>query len=69
MNAESSIPLPVIGSEVKTACGDSENFTANTPRTLYKGKWIFFCTPLCQKEFIEDPGSSCYADHIKNESE
>jgi YHS domain-containing protein len=69
MSVESSIPLPVIGSEVQTACGDAENFAANTPRALYKGRWVFFCTPLCQQDFIEDPGSSCYKDQIENEAE
>ena len=68
MSAESSIPLPIIGSDIKTACGDADKFAANTPRALYKGKWIFFCTPVCQQEFIEDPGSSCYASQIENEA-
>lgn len=69
MSAESPVPLPIIGSEIKTACGETENFAANTPRTLYKGKWIFFCLPVCEKEFLEDPGASCYASQIEGESE
>lgn len=69
MSSGYSIPLPIIGSEIKTACGDTDNFAANTPRALYKDKWIFFCTPLCQQEFLEDPGSSCYSNQIENEAE
>ena len=68
MSEIDSIPLPVIGSEIKTACGDSEKFAANTPRALYKSEWIFFCLPICQKEFLEDPSSSCYAIQIENEA-
>ena len=69
MSVGSSIPLPVIGSDIKTACGEAEKFVANTPRALFKGKWIFFCLPVCQKEFLEDPSSSCYAAQIENEAE
>ena len=69
MSAESPAPLPVIGSELKTACGEAEKFAANTPRALYEGKWIFFCLPVCENEFLEDPNSSCYANQIGNEAE
>ena len=69
MGAESPAPLPVIGSEIKTACGEAEKFAANSPRALYEGKWIFFCLPVCEKEFLEDPSSSCYASQIGNEVE
>ena len=67
MSAKISIPLPVIGREVKTACGDSDTFSASTPRVLHEGKWVFFCAPLCQQDFIENPGSSCHTDQIENE--
>jgi hypothetical protein len=69
MSTGNSIPLPIIGSEIKTACGDADNFAVNTPRALHKDKWIFFCTPLCQQEFIQDPSSSCYASQIESEVE
>jgi YHS domain-containing protein len=69
MSAESPIPLPVIGSDLKTACGETEKFSANTPRALYEGKWIFFCLPVCQQEFIEDPRNSCMADRFNDETE
>jgi YHS domain-containing protein len=69
MSAGSPISLPVFGSDIKTACGEAEKFAANTPRALYKGKWIFFCLPVCQKEFLDDPSSSCYANQIENEAE
>jgi YHS domain-containing protein len=63
------VPLPVIGSAVTTACGGEEEFSSDTPRVLFEGKWIFFCTPLCQQDFIQDPSSSCYADQIENRAE
>ena len=69
MSAIDSVPLPVVGSDVKTACGETEKFAANTPRALYKGKWVFFCLPVCQKEFLEDPSSSCHANQLENEAE
>jgi hypothetical protein len=59
-----TIPLPVIGSDVRTACGSEEKFASNTPRVIYEAKWIFFCTPLYQQEFIQDPKNSCMADHF-----
>jgi hypothetical protein len=69
MGTKSPVPVPIIGSEIKTACGEAEKFAANTPRALYEGKWIFFCLPVCEKEYLEDPGSSCYASQIEGESE
>ena len=69
MSADNAIPLPVIGSEVTTACGSEEKFASDTPWAIYQGKWIFFCTAICQQEFIQDPGNSCLADHFNNETE
>lgn len=68
MSSNSMIPLPVIGSHVRTACGSEEKFASDTPRAFYEGKWMFFCTPLCRQEFIQDPSSSCYADQIMNKA-
>ncbi len=65
MSADKAIPLPVIGSQVFTACGSEEKFASDTPRAINEGKWIFFCTPVCQQEFIQDPSSSCYAAQVK----
>ncbi len=69
MSAYNAIPLPVIGSEVITACDTEEKFTSDTPRAIYEGKWIFFCTAICQQEFVQDPRNSCMADHFINEAE
>jgi len=69
MSSNNAIPLPVIGSEVTTACGSEEKFASDTPRVIYEGKWIFFCTPICQQEFIQDPGNSCLPDQVNNETE
>jgi YHS domain-containing protein len=68
MSSNNAIPLPVIGREVTTACDSQEKFTSDTPRAIYKGKWIFFCTPICQQEFIQDPRNSCLADQVNNET-
>ena len=69
MVSNNAIPLPVIGSKVRTACGSEEKFAFDTPRAIYEAKWIFFCTPLCQQEFIQDPANSCLADHSNNKNE
>jgi YHS domain-containing protein len=69
MSSNSAIPLPVIGSHVRTACGSEEKFVSDTPRAIYEGKWMFFCTPICRQEFIQDPGSSCLTDQIQDQAE
>jgi YHS domain-containing protein len=69
MSSNNAIPLPVIGSKVRTACGSEEKFAFDTPRAIYEGKMIFFCTPECQQEFIQDPKNSCTADLFNNETE
>lgn len=62
------LQLPEIGSEILTACGTPEKFQANTPRAMHEGKWIFFCLPICQEEFIQDPKNSCLTSHEKSEN-
>ncbi|MGW8224560.1 MAG: hypothetical protein ACWGOY_02440 [Anaerolineales bacterium] len=52
-------PLPVVGSQIITACGSVERFLAETPHALHEGQWIFFCTPTCMREFVQDPDNSC----------
>lgn len=69
MSTERRIPLPVVGSQITTACGGEEIFAFDTPRAKYEEGWIFFCTPECQGEFIQDPGSSCLADQIQDQGE
>jgi YHS domain-containing protein len=69
MSSNNLIRLPVIDSQVTTACGSVEKFTSASPRAIYEGTWVFFCTPLCQEEFIQNPGLSCYADQMKNKAE
>ncbi len=69
MSVEKDTRLPVIGQPIKTACGTDEKFVVNTPRVLHEGKWLFFCIPSCQQEFIQDPAnSSCLAGHPGDES-
>lgn len=68
MNMEKDPQLPVIGQTIKTACGTKEEFMENTPRVLHEGRWLFFCIPSCQEEFIQDPASSsCLAGHPSDE--
>lgn len=60
--------LPEVGQEIRTACGTREKFILNTPRVLHEGKWLFFCVPACQEEFIQDPvNSSCLTAHASGE--
>jgi hypothetical protein len=66
MSAGNPLPLPVIGSEVTTACGTAEKYKSDTPRVFYEEKLIFFCTAICQQEFIQDPRNSCMADQLMN---
>ena len=57
-------PLPAPGAEVKTACGGTITFTADSPRALYREQWVFFCSLDCVEDFVRDPVTSCYADQI-----
>jgi YHS domain-containing protein len=56
--------LPMVGSQVITACGTKEKFIKTTPRAFHEGKWYYFCTPACQEDFIRDPENSCLTSHI-----
>jgi YHS domain-containing protein len=68
MNIDKDPQLPVMGQAIKTACGTKEKFMENTPRVLHEGRWLFFCIPSCQEEFIQDPeNSSCLAGHPSDE--
>ncbi len=67
MSREEKPNFPLKGSEITTACGGIEQFSAETPRVLYKAEWIFFCTPACQEEFIQNPDASCLTSHTAAE--
>ncbi len=69
MSGKKVIPLPIIGSSISTACGSPEKFDSDTPRAILEGKWIFFCTPLCQEEFMQDPNNSCLTNHVHQETD
>jgi YHS domain-containing protein len=64
MSMSEPIHLPVFGSDVRTACGAEEKYFSGLPRAEFEGKWVFFCTPECQADFVRDPKSSCLADWI-----
>lgn len=63
MSTEKPKSLPIVGSQVFTACGTEDKYIETTPRVFHEGKWYFFCTPACQEEFIQDPQNSCLTSH------
>ena len=68
MSAQKAPQLPETGQTVTTTCGTAEKFMLNTPRVLHEGKWVFFCIPACQQEFIQNPeSSSCLVDHATDD--
>ena len=69
MSSDKIPPLPIVGSQVITACGSKDKFTVDTPRAKHDGEWIFFCTPACQEEFIQEPENSCLTSHLITEQE
>lgn len=69
MGADDLKALPIVGSQVLTACGSKEKLSKNTPRANHDGEWIFFCTPACQEEFFQDPENSCLTNHSNTEQE
>ena len=64
MTTRSEPLLPAAGSEVRTACGGLAKFTSDSPRTLLKDRWVFFCLPTCLQEFEQNPVTSCYTAQI-----
>jgi YHS domain-containing protein len=54
-------PVPVIGSQVETACGGTVTYTAATPCVLYNGRNLYFCLAPCKADFVRDPAHSCLA--------
>ena len=69
MSADDLKALPIVDSQVITACGTKDKFIKTTPRANHEGEWIFFCTPACQVEFIQDPENSCLTSHSDSEQE
>lgn len=56
--------LPAHGDKVMTACGGVVEFTADTLRTLYQNRWLFFCLPDCRARFERNPADSCLTDNL-----
>jgi YHS domain-containing protein len=69
MGSGQAMPLPVIGSDITTACGTPEKYTPDTPRAFYQGRWIYFCTPSCVQDFVQDPQNSCLPTPLPEELE
>jgi hypothetical protein len=67
MTAAPQPPLPLPGREVRTACGGLAKFAPDSPRILYNERWVFFCLPVCQQEFKQNPATSCYGPQIVSE--
>jgi hypothetical protein len=52
-------PLPQIGALIRSACGGQMNFELDTPKSLFKERWIYFCLSSCREDFEKDSTSSC----------
>lgn len=65
MSVNDGAQLPVLGSSITTACGTADQFSHDTPRAVHEGKWIFFCTPACRHDFLQDPENSCLVSHSR----
>lgn len=55
---------PSLGTEVMTACGGFVHLNEGTPRAIYAGQTIYFCLPICKKDFEQDPATSCLAPRM-----
>ena len=53
--------LPMRGEIVLTACGGRINYTVDTPWTLFQGRPVYFCLPICKTDYDNDPHASCLA--------
>jgi YHS domain-containing protein len=63
-----SMTLPAPGQVVQTACGGLVKFSPETPRSPYKGRWLYFCLPICQHNFHQDATSSCLSEETNGEN-
>lgn len=53
----SAVPgLPAEGEKVTTACGGAIEFTADTPRTLFQNRWLFFLPAGLPRPIRTQPG-------------
>ena len=58
-----SDPLPVPPEDrrkVMTACGWFIPLEADTPRSQFEGKPVYFCLLDCKEDFDQNPARSCY---------
>ncbi len=61
-----SLSLP-FGKPVQTACKGYVLLEQNTPRTLFKGRMVYFCLSTCLETFLHDPKTSCLAGDLPPE--
>jgi hypothetical protein len=57
-------PMPQPGEIVVTACGGRISYTADTPWALFQGQPVYFCLPICQTDYENDPYTSCLASRL-----
>jgi hypothetical protein len=55
---------PEIGAIVITACGGRVNYSADTPCDVFRGETVYFCLPICKKDYQNDPFTSCLASRL-----
>jgi hypothetical protein len=49
------------GDPITTACGGKTLYTPGTESAIYLGKPVYFCLPICKRDFERDPRTSCLA--------
>jgi hypothetical protein len=52
---------PKSGAIVITACGGRINYSTDTPCACFRGEAVYFCLPICKKDYENDPYTSCLA--------
>jgi hypothetical protein len=58
---ECGAPRPVLGEEVRTACGGVVRYALTTPCIQDQAEMIFFCLPICLEACEKDPQCTCLA--------
>ena len=54
-------PRPILGEEIRTACGGTIQYSLTTPCALIHDEMVYFCLPICQESCENDPQCSCLA--------
>ena len=49
------------GQQITTACGSRTIYLPGMESAYYNDKPVYFCLPVCKRDFKRDPYSSCLA--------